>query len=198
MPLAVASSTAVRLKSPASIVSLLESGHSYVWRAPRARAGTGSGSGWSYRPGVLVWVSSVGTSSSARTREAASGGGSDVPWPTHTRPSVLSYRSAVEVVASGHERGTTVQAPSRTTHGADHVDRRRAPDPGAVGAAAQEQPGAGVALPDRAGLRRGLVERGGRRAPGCACRHGRQVAPPVRRPPAGGPGRPGRWPVPPA
>src|SRR6266536_5122084 len=41
-------------------------------------------------------------------------------------PSVLSYRSAVEVVASGHERGTTVQAPSRTTHGADHVDRRRA------------------------------------------------------------------------
>src|SRR6266536_1749597 len=97
-------------------------------------------------------------------------------------PSVLSYRSAVEVVASGHERGTTVQAPSRTTHGADHVDRRRAPDPGAVGAAAQEQPGAGVALPDRAGLRPGLVERGGRRAPGCACRHGRQVAPPVRRP----------------
>jgi hypothetical protein len=72
----------------------------------------------------------------------------------------------VEVVGSGHERGATVQAPSWTTHGADHLDRRRTPDPGAMGPAAHQEPGTGVALPDRAGLRRRALQPSCRRPAG--------------------------------
>ena len=105
-------------------------------------------------------------------------------------PSVPSRWLVAGLVGSGdghHLQSPTT--PSRTQAARAGADRRRAGHLAAVGQASQVQPGAGVALPDRAGLCRGRQQRRGRQAAGGLAADGDQVARSVCRPSAGGPGR---------
>src|SRR5215218_8842419 len=103
--------------------------------------------------------------------------------------SVLSRWLVAGLVGSGD--GHHIQSPttpSRTQAARAGADRRRAGHPAALGQAGQVQPGAGVALPDRAGLCRGRQQRRGRQAAGGVAADGDQVALAVCRPSLGGPG----------